>query len=72
MAEKKINIDPKNKGKFTAWAKKRGMTVSQAYRKVLANKNRYPASIVKMANFARNASKWNKKRDGGDIYKSRT
>ena len=27
MAKSGIEIDPKNKGKFTAWAKSRGMTV---------------------------------------------
>ena len=53
-AKSGIEIKPENRGKFTKWAKARGMTVKQAYTKVLKNKDRYPASIVKMANFARN------------------
>ena len=65
MGKSGIEIKPENKGKFTAWAKKRGMTVKEAYRKVLANKSRYPASVVKMANFARNAAGW-KKEEGGE------
>lgn len=67
MAESGIEIKPENKGKFTAWAKKRGMTVKEAYRKVLANKDKYPPSIVKMANFARNASKWKKAQEGIEL-----
>ena len=64
-AKSGIEIKPENKGKFTRWAKKRGMTVKQAYAKVLANKDKYPPSIVKMANFARNAAGW-KKQEGGE------
>jgi len=67
MGKSGIEIKPENKGKFTAWAKKRGMSVGEAYRKVLANKDKYPPSIVKMANFARNASKWNKGQEGLEI-----
>ena len=63
-AKSGIEIKPENRGKFTKWAKARGMTVKQAYTKVLKNKDRYPASIVKMANFARNAAGW-KKQEGG-------
>ena len=66
MGKSGIEIKPENRGKFTRWAKKRGMTVKQAYAKVLANKDKYPPSIVKMANFARNAAGW-KKQDGGPI-----
>ena len=65
MGKSGIEIKPENRGKFTRWAKKRGMTVKQAYAKVLANKDKYPPSIVKMANFARNAAGW-KKEDGGE------
>ena len=65
MGKSGIEIKPENKGKFTRWAKKRGMTVKQAYAKVLANKDKYPPSIVKMANFARNAAGW-KKQEGGE------
>ena len=66
MAKSGIEIKPENKGKFTAWAKKRGMGVQEAARKVMANKGKYPPSIVKMANFARNAAKF-KKDEGGDV-----
>ena len=64
-AKSGIEIKPENEGKFTAWAKKRGMGVQEAARKVLANKSKYPPSVVKMANFARNAAKW-KKQEGGE------
>jgi len=57
-----IYIKPENRGKFTAWAKERGMTPKQASKKVLANKNRYPTSVVKMANFVRNFAQ-----EGGQI-----
>jgi len=67
MAKSGIEIKPENKGKFTRWAKSRGMTVKEAYKKVLANKDRYPASVVKMANFARNAAGWNKAEDGTEM-----
>lgn len=69
MGKSGIEIKPENRGKFTRWAKKRGMTVKQAYAKVLANKDEYPPSIVKMANFARNAAGW-KKEEGGSLPKA--
>jgi len=62
-----IEIKPENRGKFTKWAKSRGMGVQEAARKVLANKDKYPPSIVKMANFARNAAKF-KKEEGGETF----
>ena len=64
LAKSGIEIKPENEGKFTAWAKKRGMGVQEAARKVLANKGKYPPSVVKMANFARNAAGWNKQEGG--------
>ena len=66
MAKSGIEIDPKNEGKFTAWAKSRGMTVKQAYNKVMSNTKAYPPSVVKMANFAKNAAGW-KKEEGGEF-----
>jgi hypothetical protein len=57
-----IYINPKNKGKFTKKAKAAGMGVQEFARHVLANKDDYPTSTVKQANFARNAKKWNKKK----------
>ena len=55
----KIYIKPENKGKFTAAAKARGMGVQEFASKVLANKEDYSPLMVKRANFARNASRWN-------------
>ena len=65
MAKSGIEIKPENEGKFTAWAKARGMGVQEAAKKVMANKDRYPTRIVKMANFAKNAASW-KKEEGGE------
>jgi hypothetical protein len=65
IAKSGIEIKKKNRGKFTKWAKARGMGVQEAARKVMANKDKYPPSVVKMANFARNAAKW-KKDEGGE------
>ena len=65
MAKSGIEIKPENKGKFTAWAKARGMTPKEAAKKVMANKGKYPPSIVKMANFAKNAAKF-KREEGGE------
>mgnify|MGYP006134679129 CR=1 FL=1 len=65
MAKSGIEIKPENKGKFTAWAKARGMSVQEAASKVMANKDNYPPSVVKMANFAKNAAGW-KKEEGGE------
>ena len=56
-----IHIDPKNKGKFTAKAKRQGYGVQEYARHVLANKDKYSASTVKQANFARNFGGKNKK-----------
>ena len=62
-----ININPANEGKFTEWANKRGMTVKEAANKVMANREKYTADVVRMANFAKNAAGW-KKAMGGRIY----
>lgn len=53
-----IHIKKKNKGKFTESAKKAGMGVQEYARHVLANKERYSPTLVKRANFARNATKF--------------
>lgn len=60
-----IHIDPSKKGTFTAAAKKHGQSVQEFARRVLANKDEYSSSMVKKANFARNAAKWHD--DGGWI-----
>jgi len=64
-AKSGIEIKKENRGKFTKWAKARGMGVQEAARKVLANKEKYSTEVVKMANFARNAAKF-KKQEGGE------
>lgn len=55
-----IHIKPENKGKFTASAKKAGMSVQGYANKVMANKEKYSPTLVKRANFAKNAAKWKK------------
>lgn len=61
-----IYIKPSNRGKFTASAKRAGMGVQEYASHILANKEDYSPTLVKRANFARNASKW--KHDfGGDL-----
>ena len=64
-----INIDPKNKGKFTESANRAGMGVQEFAKHVLANKEDYSSTQVKRANFARNAAKW-KHEDGGNVYQN--
>ena len=55
-----IYIAPSKRGTFTAAATKHGMGVQEFAAKVLRNKDSYSPAMVKKANFARNASKWNK------------
>lgn len=52
MAYGGININPANKGKFTASANRAGMGVQEFARHVLANKEDYSSTQVKRANFA--------------------
>lgn len=70
MAKSGIEINPENKGKFTAWAKERGMSVAEAANKVMANTDEYSPGVVKMANFAKNARKFKKGEDGVDVPKA--
>lgn len=60
-----IHIKPENKGKFTASADRAGMGVQEYARHILANKDDYSSTLVKRANFARNAAKW--KAMGGEV-----
>jgi hypothetical protein len=53
-----IYIKPSKRGTFTAAATKHGMGVQEFAARVLRNKEDYSPSLVKKANFARNASKW--------------
>lgn len=53
-----INIKNKNRGKFTESANRAGMGVQEYARHILANKDKYSSTLVKRANFARNAAGW--------------
>lgn len=55
-----IHIAPSKHGTFSAAATKHGMGVQEFADRVLRNKDSYSPAMVKKANFARNASKWNK------------
>ena len=63
----RIHIKKKNRGKFTAAAKRAGMGVQEFARHVLANKDKYSSTLVKRANFARNSKKF--KHENGGILK---
>ena len=54
-----IHIAPSKRGTFTAAATKHGMGVQEFTSRVLRNKDSYSPAMIKKANFARNASKWN-------------
>ena len=49
-----IYIKPENRGKFTAWAENHNMGVQEAANHILANKDDYPSTLVRRANFAKN------------------
>ena len=53
-----IHISPSKRGTFTAAATKHGIGVQEFASKVLTNKDNYSPTMVKKANFAKNASKW--------------
>lgn len=57
---KDINIKPSKRGTFTKAAKQHGMSVQSFANRVLRNPSKYSAAMRKKANFAHNASKWNK------------
>ena len=54
----KIRIKPENKGKFTAWANAHDMGVQEAANHIMANKEDYSSTLIKRANFAKNAAGW--------------
>lgn len=62
-----IHINPANKGKFTEAAKRAGMGTQEYARHILANKDDYNTTMIRRANFARNAAGW-KHPDGGYLY----
>lgn len=53
-----IHIAPSKRGTFTAAATKHGKSVQEFASQVLANPDNYSSTMVKKANFARNAAKW--------------
>ena len=57
---KDIRIKPSKRGTFIKAAKQNGMSVQCFANRVLKNPSKYSAAMRKKANFARNASKWNK------------
>lgn len=57
---KDIHIKKPKRGTFTKAAKQHGMSVQSFANKVLRNPSKYSAAMRKKANFAHNASKWNK------------
>lgn len=57
---KDIYIKPSKRGTFTKAAKQHGMSVQSFANRVLRNPSKYSAAMRKKANFAHNASKWNK------------
>lgn len=60
-----IMIKKENRGKFTKSANRANMGVQEYARHILANKEDYSPTLIKRANFARNAAKWNA--FGGDL-----
>ena len=57
---KDIRIKPSKRGTFTKAAKQHGISVQSFANRVLINPSKYSADMRKKANFAHNASKWNK------------
>lgn len=57
---KDIHIKPSKRGTFTKVAKAHGISVQGFVNRVLRNPSKYSAAMRKKANFARNASKWNR------------
>lgn len=72
MAKSGIEIKPENRGKFTAWAKERNMSVAAAAKMVMANPDKYSKGVVAMANFAINARKFKKAEEGVTVTETTT
>lgn len=64
----RIYIKDANRGKFTEAAQRAGKSVQAYAAQILANKENYSPTLVKRANFARNAAKW-KHQEGGDVIR---
>lgn len=57
----KIHIKKENRGKFTAKAKRAGMSVQEYATHVLKKGSKASPATRKQANFAKNASSWKRK-----------
>ena len=57
-SKSKIHIKKENKGKFTAKAKRAGMSIQEYATHILRKGSRATPSTRRQAHFARNASKW--------------
>lgn len=55
-----IHIKKKNRGKFKAAAKRAGKGTQEYANQIMANKEDYSPTLVKRANFAKNAAGWKK------------
>lgn len=53
-----IHIKKENRGKFSEAAKRAGYSTQAYARHIMANKENYSPTLVKRANFARNAASW--------------
>lgn len=62
-----IKIKPENEGKFTDYAKSKGMSVQEAAHWVKAHSDN--PDLIKEATFAINAKKWNRRGMGGRMQK---
>lgn len=60
-----IHIKPSHRGLFTEKANRAGMGVQAYASHVLANREDYPTSTIRQANFARNSKSWGKHAFGG-------
>lgn len=63
-----IHIKPENRGKFTAAADRAGMGVQEYASHIMAHKENYSSTLVKRANFAKNAAGWNHAMGGIQKY----
>ena len=57
-----IHIKPEKEGTFKAEATKHGMTVDEFMNEVLGHKDKYSTSMVRKAQFVKNAKSWNHKK----------
>ena len=56
----RVVIKAKNRGKFRRYAASKGMSVLEAAKEVMGNPKEHSKTLVKRANFAKNASGWSK------------